>query len=496
MKILIASSEVVPFAKTGGLADVCGSLPGQLSALGHDVSVIMPAHRSVYAAGPEITPTDCELRIDVGKQTVEGRLAKSALPDSGVPVFLVEQSKYFDRPQLYGEAGTDYEDNCERFVFFCRAVLQAAEKLAWEPDVIHCNDWQTGLIPAYLKIGTDYPALANVASLMTIHNLAYQGIFWHWDMLLTGLDWKYFNWKQLEFYGKLNLLKSGIVFADALNTVSETYAKEIQQPELGCGLDGILRHRQNVLTGIVNGIDTNDWNPEVDDHLPQQYSIADWQTGKAVCKQALQHEVEIEVDAQRPLIGVVGRLATQKGWSLILEVMRHWLDHVDVSWVVLGAGDPEFESSLAALRKKYPDRLGLRMELNNGLAHRIEAGADLFLMPSQYEPCGLNQLYSLKYGTIPVVRDTGGLSDTIVDATPETIAAGRATGFKFGPFLPESMESALARAVQTFLNEPDSWASIVETAMRQDWSWTESARKYEALYQTLIRGGATRSQPV
>ena len=285
MNIVFASSEVAPFAKTGGLADVCGSLPAELHRLGNNVAIITPAYKQVKESGFPIEPLGVKFDIPIGNKIVRGRLLRGQLQGSDVPVFFVEQDDYFDRPELYRAKGEDYKDNCERFVFFCRAALESIRLLHLSVDIVHCHDWQTSLIPAYLKIEYAHcQGYENVASLLTIHNLGYQGIFWHWDMLLTGLDWKYFNWHQMEFYGKLNLLKTGLSFADWLTTVSPQYAKEIQSDPLGCGLDGLLRQRSDSLTGIVNGVDYAVWNPATDSHLPQQYDVASWEQGKAVCK--------------------------------------------------------------------------------------------------------------------------------------------------------------------------------------------------------------------
>jgi starch synthase len=410
---------------------------------------------------------------------------------------LVDQGEYFRRPDLYGESGEPFADNCERFVFFCRSVLESIRLLDLQVDLIHNNDWQTGLIPALLKIEyAGAPAYENIASLLTIHNLAYQGNFWHWDMLLTGLDWKHFNWQEMEFYGRLNLLKTGIVFADTINTVSPTYAAEIQTAQHGCGLEGVLKHRSNVLSGILNGIDRSVWNPATDPHLAVNYDASSWQQGKAACKVSVQAEFRFDASPDTPLIGIIGRLVAQKGWSLILPVLRQWLESIDAQWIVLGTGDPQYHWTLESLHRQYREKLALELGFSNKLAHRIESAADIFLMPSQYEPCGLNQLYSLAYGAVPVVRHTGGLADTVVNTTKETIADGSATGFSFEPFTAEAMESALARAVWTYLENRPAWNRIVDAGMRQDWSWSNSARKYERLYGQTIAKKLDAHQPV
>lgn len=484
--VLLATSEAVPFAKTGGLADVCGTLPAELNRLGSPTTVIMPAYRCVHNAGFEITDTGLTLDIPVGQQLVHGRLLQTTT-DTNVTVYFVDQPEYFDRPALYGEDGTDYRDNCERFVFFSRAVLEAIRALELEVDLVHCNDWQTALIPILLDAeyrGTH--GYESLASVLTIHNLAYQGRFWHWDMLLTGLDWKYFDWRRLEFYGDLCLLKGGIVYADTLTTVSPKYAEEIQSAPLGCGLENVLHNRREHLHGILNGVDYTDWNPALDPHVTQQYSIDSWQDGKAACKAALQREMGLTVDPNIPMLGFVGRLAEQKGVDLIAQVMQNWVRSQDVQWVILGTGQPELEQRLLTIAKQAPSRVAANIAFSNQMAHQIEAGADMFLMPSRYEPCGLNQLYSLKYGTCPVVHSTGGLHDTVVNCTEESLEEGRPTGFAFHDYSSSALEGTLHWAVNLYRNRRDDWNRIVENGMLDDWSWQRSASSYVAIYKDTI----------
>lgn len=496
MNILLATSEAVPFAKTGGLGDVLGALPGELERAGHRAVLMLPAYRSALAAGVPMEPTGIELAIPIGNRVVRGSLLKSQLPGTTVTVYLVRQDDYFDRPSLYGENGVDYVDNCERFVFFCRAVLDSIRHLGLQVDVIHCNDWQTGLIPIYLKVEfAGVPQYERIASLLTIHNLAYQGQFWHWDMLLTGLDWKYFNWRQMECFGKLNLMKTGLVFADRINTVSPRYAEEIQSAPLGCGLEGVLQFRRSALSGIINGVDYNAWNPATDPHLPRHYDTSSWREGKAACKAALQKELGLPPLADVPLIGLIGRLADQKGFDLLAQVMQDWLRSRNVQWALLGTGDPQYHELFTTLAQRHPQQLAARLTFSEPLAHRLEAGADLFAMPSRYEPCGLNQLYSLRYGTVPVVRATGGLADTIVDATPQAIEQRRATGFAFREYSSLALSEALDRALEAY-RQPDAWRQIVEAGMRQDFSWARSAREYVSLYQqTIAQAHGSKMQP-
>ena len=486
MNILLATSEVVPFSKTGGLADVSGALPRALAQSGADVSVITPAYRCAKELGQTLVPTGAELEIPIGSRVVNGQILKGMLPNTNVPVYFVEQDDYYDRPGLYQEAGGDYRDNCERFVFFSRAVLEAVRLLDLPVDVLHCNDWQTGLIPAYLNIEyRGVPPYENIASVYTIHNLAYQGRFWHWDMLITGLDWKFFNWHQMEFHGDLNLMKTGIVFADWITTVSPTYAEEIQTAELGCGLEGALSHRSDRLQGILNGVDYADWNPATDPHLQANYSLENWRDGKAQAKSTLQTELGLPQRTDVPLVGFIGRLASQKGLDLIRTVIEERVAYEDVQYAILGSGSPDYEAFLREMAAKYPDKVAVRLEFSNPLAHRIEAGSDMFLMPSRYEPCGLNQMYSLKYGTVPIVRSTGGLADTIVDCHDATLADRTANGFSFTEYHSEALHQALGRALEAF-SETATWSQLVETGMGQDWSWSRSAGRYVDLYRQAL----------
>jgi starch synthase len=487
LNILFATTEAAPFAKTGGLGDVCGALPRELDRLGHNPVVILPAFRQARSAGMPIEPTGVSVRVPIGQKQVEGQFLRSRLPGCDVPVFLLDQPDYYDRPQLYREDGEDYKDNCERFTFYCRAVLEAIPLLDLQTDLVHCHDWCAGLIPAYLK--TQYAgkqAFSRIASVLTIHNLSYQGNFWHWDMALTGLDWKYFNWRQMEFFGNLSFLKTGIVFSDLLTTVSPTYAEEILSAPLGCGLEGVLQHRREDLTGIINGVDYDQWDPLTDKYLgPNRYSAVNFAWGKAACKADLQQRLGLPERAGVPLLAAVGRLVDQKGFDLISRVMRQWAANVDAQWVILGTGEPKYHQVLGDLANEYPQKVAVRLEFSDELAHRIEAAADMFVMPSQYEPCGLNQLYSLRYGTVPVVRATGGLVDTVVDANEQTLAEGTATGFSFEDYTSIELAAVLERACRAYADKA-VWSQLVETGMRQDWSWRQSAEQYAALYEWAL----------
>jgi starch synthase len=478
---------MLPLAKSGGLGDVCGALPIALEKEGVRVSAFLPAYRSVMKSGLTIEPTNHTFTIHIAGRYVACRILRTKLPQSNVDVYLIDQPHYFDREGLYADKQGEYRDNCERFSFFCRAVVQSIEQLQLDIDIVHCHDWQAGLVPAYIHARLNQFAwMDRVKSVMTIHNLAYQGRFWNFDMPLTGLDWKYFNAEQMEYYGDLNLMKSGIVFADAVTTVSPTYAREITRPEHGCGLDGILRRRGNDLVGIVNGVDYSQWDPATDEYLPAKYNVDNWQTAKAICKAKLQEELGLEVAPEKPLIGIVSRLASQKGWDLMIPLLLHWVSSRDVQWAILGTGDLQTERELRELANHHPQRISSNLAFSEAVAHRIEAASDLFLMPSRYEPCGLNQLYSLKYGTVPLVHSTGGLADTVTDASDENLAAGTATGFRFDDYSLIGLERSLNRALEFYLQRKSEWYKLVTNGMRDDWSWKQSAEQYVQVYEKLL----------
>lgn len=486
MNIVFVASEGVPFAKTGGLADVAGALPRAVAELGHSASLFLPCYRKVWGSGRDLAATGITLRVPVGASTVLGHVFEARLPDSDVPVYLIDQPDYFDRDGLYGHLGQDFDDNCERFVFFQRAVLEAIVALGLTPDVIHGNDWQTGLIPLYLRsLYRDVPSLALTGSLFTVHNLAYQGLFWHWDVPLTGLDWGYFNHRALEFHGKLSFMKAGLVFADMLTTVSPTYAREIQTQQQGAGLDGLLRDRQHDLRGIVNGIDVRSWTPNLEAMLAERYDVETVDKGKAACKAWLQKKAGLPVRPDVPLFAQIGRLDPQKGWDLLAEVADRLLER-DVQLVVLGTGHPKYHNLLESLVQRHPGKVWAYLGFSDELAHQIEAGADVFLMPSLFEPCGLNQLYSLAHGTVPVVHATGGLVDTVVDLNPQTLAEGRATGFVFHEPSGTALWRTLEKVLHTWTDRA-TWSRLVRAGMSQDWSWAGSAQRYVDLYQEIQR---------
>lgn len=474
MKVAFVSSEVVPFSKTGGLGDVAGALPGALSALGAEVVVITPLHRSARRHDPQ--PTSHRLRVPVGASAVEVGVRRRG------NVYFLEHDPSFDRDGLYGNAAGDYPDNAARFVLLCRGAMELLRAIG-VPDVLHAHDWQAGLTPIYAR--TLYgPEFERAATVFTIHNLAYQGCFWHWDLPLLGLDWSHFNWRDLEFYGKISFLKAGLVWADALTTVSPTYAKEIQTSDQGYGMDGILRERSEVLHGILNGADTTEWDPSRDPYLPARYSVRSV-AGKAACKAELQRRLGLPVRPDAPVLGMVVRLTEQKGIDLLVATVDRLLEQ-DVQLAVLGTGERRYEEALRQAAERHRSRISLTLAFDDRLAHLIEAGSDLFLMPSRYEPCGLNQIYSLRYGTVPVVRATGGLADTVAEGL---------TGFTFGPYTPEAFLGAVRRALEAF-RTPEAWSRMMAAGMSQDFSWTSSARRYLELYETFLarRAGKTALQ--
>ena len=489
MKIAIVAPEAAPFAKTGGLADVAGALPKALFRLGHEPILILPLYRAVRQANTMLTEV-ARIEVPVGAKSVSAGVWQGGIPGTEASAYFLEQDAYFDRENLYGGDDAGYPDNCERFAFLCRGAIEAVSAIGTVPDVFHIHDWQTALIALYLRIlYADDPALGRAACVLTIHNMSHQGIFWHWDMELLGLDWKYFNWKQLEFWGKINLLKGGVVFADVVNTVSPTYAREIMTKEYGHGLDGVLREWGNVLHGVVNGIDDAVWNPAGDAHITSTYGTEDLR-GKASCKRALQRQCKFP-QRKTPLIGIVSRFAEQKGLDIAARTLLALFDREPLQCVVLGDGNDGIQTLLGAVEKQYPDRMRVFARQDERLAHRVIAGADMILVPSRFEPCGLTQLYALKYGSVPVVRETGGLADTVEDCTPDTLAAGRATGFTFKEPTPEALARCIRRATALF-HDSKSWQRLMQIGMAQDWSWESSARRYLDLYAEAI---ALRSKP-
>ena len=463
------SSECAPLAKTGGLADVLGALPPALRAAGENVAVVIPRYGSIDLKAARRVYDPLPVFLGPNRYDTSIYLAPEAFP-----LYLVDCPALFDRPGFYGEAGLDYPDNDIRFAVFARAALGVARFL-FQADILHCHDWQSGLVPAYLRstFATD-PTFGGVKTLFTIHNLGYQGLFPKTAMVDAALDPALFRPDGLEFFGRVSYIKGGIALADALSTVSPTYAQEIQTPEFGFGLDGALRARADVLTGILNGVDYTQWSPEVDPLLPCNYSVDDL-GGKRACKQGLLEEFGLPMEAMdAPVIGIVSRFTRQKGTDILAEVAAQIVEE-GAYIVALGTGDPEYEAFFLQMQADHPGKIAVRIGFDNGLAHRIEGGADLFLMPSRYEPCGLNQMYSLRYGTVPVVRATGGLNDTIDEDT----------GFKFVDYSGPALLEAVRAAVGAF-RDPGSWQERMCRGMRKDFSWRASAGAYQSLYRRLM----------
>ena len=480
MKVLIASPEVFPFVKTGGLADVSGSLPKALNKLGVETRIILPKHKMIDEAVFPMKYRNLKFSAQVSQSIVEAEIVESGY--DGVTAYLVEKDDYFYRDYLYSTPDGDYLDNAERFSFFAKAIIEAIKTTGFVPDVLHCNDWETALAPVFLRtLYKDDPVVGDMATALTIHNLGYQGIFWHLDMHLLNIGWEFFTPDFLEFFGKINFLKGGIVFSDVINTVSRKYSEEIQTPEFGHGLDGVLRSRKADLYGIVNGIDYDDWDPAKDTLLPANYDPTSLD-GKKACKVALQQAFGLPADPGAPLMGTISRLADQKGFDLIAEGLEAMVA-TGAQYVVLGTGERRYHDILTSLSKKFPKSFSCKIAFDNRLAHLIEAGADIFLMPSQYEPCGLNQLYSLKYGTVPVVRAVGGLDDTIVDYGDDG-ASG--TGFKFDEYTVEAFLEAIGRALDAYKDTP-SWQALMRRCMAADFSWERSALQYIDLYENALR---------
>jgi starch synthase len=466
-RILMVGSEAAPFAKTGGLADVLGALPAALARIGEEVAVVLPRYRSATIGAVERVADN--LRLVVGPHTFTVWIDQ--LTHQGVQYFFVNCPPLYDRPGIYGEAW-GYPDNHIRYALLNQAALAVARYL-FHTDIFHLHDWQCGLLPVYLRenlLGD--PTFFGTKCLHTIHNLGYQGNFAASVLSELGLSRFDFNPEGFEFYGEVSFLKAGIAWSDAISTVSPTYAREIQTPEYGFGFDGLLRSRASKLSGILNGIDFDQWNPATDPHLPAHYSAADL-SGKLACKKVLLEEMGLPVDLERPVIGIVSRFAAQKGFDLFGEIVNGIIGE-NVAVAVLGSGESRYEDMFRHLAYTNPSQFAVRIGYNDGLAHRIEAGADMFLMPSRYEPCGLNQMYSLRYGTVPIVRSTGGLADT-VDNT---------TGFRFEAYTPQALSEAIQNALQTY-GAPSRWEALIKAGMAKDYSWTASARQYQALYRDL-----------
>lgn len=475
MNILLASSELFPFSKTGGLADMVGALARALAQAGQEARVVTPLYRGIREKFPQIQREQWEFNLPLGKRWVQGGLW-SIEPEKGLKVYFIEQPEFFDRPGIYFEKNISYADNDARYIFFSKCVVHLARYLSWRPDVVHVHDWQVALVPAMLqqqkREGWGNPP----SSCLTIHNLAYQGVFPGESFTLANLAPDFFTADTAEYFGLLNCLKAGIALADCITTVSPRYAREIMTEEYGCGLDGMLRRRADKLTGVLNGVDYGEWNTTKNPHLFKPFSAARL-AGKKSNKLELQRQVALPVDEKIPLFGTISRLAEQKGVDIQLGALVEMLNS-KMQFVLLGSGSPEFERGYKELAARFPDKVSVKVGYDEALAHRIEAGCDFFLMPSRFEPCGLNQMYSLRYGTIPIVRATGGLDDSVVDFTE---SAQNATGVKFRDYSAQALAKAIRKALVIY-----SDASLLRkyrlNGMKADFSWTNTVKQYMKIY--------------
>jgi starch synthase len=483
LRIAMVASECVPFAKSGGLADVVGALPQALKALGHDVMVVMPKYASIDPAKHGLRRFYDSMCVWMGTGE-EWCAVDTARMEGDVPVYFIESNQYFDRAGLYHDEDlNDYGDNPRRFAFLTRAALQLCRDMRFDPDIVHAHDWQTALAAAYLKVWHWNDAfLGKSASVLTIHNIGYQGVFTPDHYEYIGLQWPNFTSEKLEDHGRINFLKGGIQYADVVNTVSPTYAIETRTPEYAHGMAPYLNDKGEDYLGILNGVDYSQWDPAVDTLIPAQYSPDDM-GGKALCKWELQGRLDLDQDPGIPIIGIVSRMADQKGLDVLAAAIKDIVRDMRVQFVVLGSGDKTLETFYAGLPERYPGRIGSYIGYSNELAHWIEAGADFFIMPSRYEPCGLNQIYSLKYGTLPIVRSTGGLADTVVQYNEAT---GEGTGFKFWELSADAIYYAVGWAVSTWYDRPTHIEQLRQNAMAQHFSWTDSARSYLEAYDQAI----------
>ena len=475
LKILLVSAEVHPFAKTGGLADVSGALPSALKKLGHDIRVIMPKYPCTAKVGK--TMQALKVDMDIPGFSQKATLFQSELTEQ-VPVYLIDHNGYYNRAHIYGEPGSDYPDNVERFSYFCQAVLEASKKLDFRPDIIHCNDWHTGLIPIYLKKDVWF---SQTKTLFSIHNLGYQGNFPHSSLRATGLDESLFQEEGIEFYGQISFMKGGLMFADALATVSPAYSQEIQTPEMGFGMEGILQKRSDHLHGILNGVDYYIWNPETDPLISANYGPKSL-SKKKQCREELMQMFSLRLNKKTPILCMITRLSEQKGIDLIMEA-QDALNEWDVSLLILGTGEKRYESFFQQWSKQRPDRIATALKFDEALGHRILAGSDIILMPSRYEPCGLTQMYGLKYGTVPIVQNVGGLKNSIQEFSDKT---GKGTGFKYNAPTAKNFLKSLQKALSCF-NQNKTWKKLMLNGMAKDNSWEFSAKQYSRLYQKTLR---------
>lgn len=475
-KILFVTSEAHPLIKTGGLADISGSLPKALTELGQDVRIIMPNYQAIK------TTEEVRYLSTIYVYNCAVNILETRLPGTNVIVWLVDFPEFFNFPgnPYVDEHGKPWANNAERFTLFCRVTVEVAMNrgyLDWKPDIVHCNDWQSGLVPALLSLEYSRPA-----TVFTIHNMAYQGIFPSSTYLSLNLPGQLWNPNGIEFHNMLSFLKGGLIYSDRITTVSPTYAKEIQTADFGYGLEGLLSHRKDFLSGIINGIDVDHWNPETDTNISQPFNRMTLYK-KALNKTALQEKLSLPVNKNIPVFGLISRLVEQKGIDLILKCLPEMLVH-PLQFVLLGSGNKNFEQRLYNFAEDHPDKISITIGYDEALAHLIEAGSDVFLMPSRFEPCGLNQIYSQRYGTVPVVRKTGGLADTVVDTVPETLEDNTATGLVFNEASSGALMEVIKRALILY-SHPKTWKRLQTNGMRKDFSWAKSAQQYMTLYSHL-----------
>jgi len=481
---LLVSSEVHPFSKTGGLADVVGALGKAFANAGHQVGVVTPLYRGLLDRFPEIKKLDWWLEVQIGDRRVQGEVW-TLQPSKGLTIYFINKPEYFDRPELYQDATGDYPDNPERFTFFCKAATHLARYLPWQPEVVHIHDWQAGLVPLMIKHESRTAGWGNPpATCLTIHNLAYQGVFKAATYGLSNLPMEFFNPTGAEFHGFFSFLKTGIAFADALTTVSPRYAREITTELFGCGLDGFLRQRRGALFGILNGVDYEEWNTTENPHLMHPYS-ARRLAGKSLNKVGLQHELGLPEAPEIPLFGSVTRLADQKGMDIQLGALEEMLSS-DMQFVLLGTGAPVFEKAYRDLARRFPNKVAVKIGYDQGLAHRIEAGCDFYLMPSRFEPCGLTQIYSLRYGTIPIVRATGGLDDSVIDFTEDP---AKPDGIKFREYSSRALAKGIRKALALY-SQRDLLKRYRLNGMKSDFSWDKAVDEYLKVYEVARNANA------
>jgi starch synthase len=480
MKILLASSEVHPYSKSGGLADMVGALAKFLARDGHEVGVVTPLYRGIHERFPKLKLFDWNFNLPLGNDFVQAKVLTCA-PEERLQFYFIDQPEFFQRANLYEEKGISYPDNAERFIFFSKCVANLARYLPWKPELVHVHDWQTGFVPLLILHQRLHDGWSDAPrTCLTIHNLAYQGVFPKTHFAATNLPTSYLHPEGAEFFGYMNCLKTGINFADMLTTVSPRYAREITTEEMGCALDGVLRRRQDSLVGILNGVDYDEWKTEGNPFLKHSYSLANL-GGKAANKLELQKEMALPINASVPLFGTVSRLADQKGIDIELGALEEMLS-AEMQFVLLGNGSAEFEKGFQKLAARYPKKVAIKIGFDQGLSHRIEAGSDFFLMPSKFEPCGLNQMYSLRYGTIPIVRRTGGLDDSVTDISDD---AERADGIKFQEISVRALAKSIRKALVLFENKP-LLAHYIRNAMQKDFSWKKTAKEYEKFYRKFL----------